>query len=158
MVYFLNNMPANHFIDKENKIIFTSWDGEPSDSDLIDALNIYLRDIKNNSELYDYNELVDFTGTQGIKLSINALIELGKIASKFDKPLDKSVKNKLAIVVTSSLAYGLARMYGIYREYNPQSNKKVLVFRSKEEAMAWLESSDAIENDKEPFFFKNKLK
>ena len=137
-------MPASHYIDKENKIIFTEWHGEPSDSDLIDALNIYLSDIKNRPELDDFNELVDFSDIRGLKLSIDALIELGRIASKFDRPGN----NKLAIVVTSTLAYGFARMYGIYRNYNPQSNKKVLAFRSKEDAMEWLEPSDVVENDK----------
>ncbi|MCK5467171.1 MAG: hypothetical protein KAI99_01635 [Cyclobacteriaceae bacterium] len=147
-------MPASHNIDKENKIIFTSWYGEPENNDLVDALNIYLRDIKSSSDLDGFNELLDFSEIKGVNLSINALIELGKIASKFDKPGN----NKLAIVVSSPLTYGLARMYGAYRNFNPQSNKKVLAFRSKEEAMVWLKSSDVIENDKESFFSKNKLK
>jgi hypothetical protein len=136
-------MPANHYIDEEEKIIFTDWQGEPNDSDLVDALNIYLRDIKSRPELDDFNELVDFSDTKGLKLSITVMIELGKISSKFDK----SGNNKLAIVTSSTFTYGLARMYGIFRKHNPQSNKKVLAFRSKEEAMDWLKSSDVVEND-----------
>ena len=134
-------MPVNHDIDEEKKIIFTEWQGEPDDSDLVEALNIYFRDIKSRPELDGFNELVDFSDTRGLKLSITILIELGKISSKFDKP----VNNKLAIVTSSSFTYGLARMYGIFRKHNPQSNKKVLAFRSKEEAMEWLESSDVVE-------------
>ncbi len=141
-------MPANHYIDEENKIIFTEWHGEPSDSDLVDALNIYLNEIKSKPELDSFNELVDFSGTRGLKLSIDVLIELGKMASKFDKP----GTNKLAIVVSSSVAYGFARMYGIYRSYNPQSSKEVRVFKIKEEALKWLEANEVIRNDKEPFF------
>ena len=141
-------MPASHYIDEENKIIFTDWHGEPNDSDLVDALNNYLRDIKSKPELDGFNELVDFSEAKGLKLSINALIVLGKIASKFDKP----IKNKLAIVVTSSLAYGLARMYGIYRNYNPQSNKEVHVFRSKTDAMAWIKSQEEPKDDLDDFF------
>ena len=147
-------MPATHNIDKEKKIIFTSWYGEPKNSDLSDALNIYIRDIKSSSELDGFNELVDFSEIKGLNISVNALIELGKVASKFDKPGNK----KLAIVVSSSLAYGLARMYGVYRNFNSQSNKKVLVFRSKEGAMEWLELSNESENDKEAFFSRNKPK
>ena len=143
-------MPATHHIDKENKIIFTGWHGEPSGSNLIDALNIYFRDIKSKPELKDYNELVDFSDTKGLKLSIDVLIELGKIASKFDK----SGNHKLAIVVNSSLAYGIARMYGVYRNYNPQSNKKVNVFRSKTEAMAWIESKVEPKSDSDDFFLQ----
>ncbi len=141
-------MPASHYIDEEKKIIFTDWHGEPSDSNLVDALNIYLSDIRSRPELDGFNELVDFSDTKGLKLSVNALIELGKTASKFDKP----DSNKLAIVVNSSLAYGLARMYGVYRNYNPQSTKQVLVFRSKVEAMAWLDSKEETKIDSDDFF------
>jgi hypothetical protein len=144
-------MPATHYLVEEKKIIFTDWHGEPSDNDLVDALNIYLRDIKSRPELDGYNELVDFSDTKGLKLSIDVLIELGKIASKYDKPGN----NKLAIVVNSSLAYGLARMYGVYRNYNPQSSKEVQVFRSKAEAMVWLESIEVTKNDKDHFSCKN---
>jgi hypothetical protein len=146
-------MPANHYIDEEEKIIFTEWCGEPSDSDLVEALNIYFRDIKNRPELDGFNELVNFSNTKGLKLSITALIELGKIASKFDKPTD----TKLAIVVNSSLAYGLARMYGIYRNHNPQSRKEAQVFRSKLEAMVWLESNEGPKTDSDDFSVQNNI-
>ena len=141
-------MPAVHFIDEENKVIFTTWNGEPSDSDLVEALNNYFSNIKNKPELSDFNELVDFSDTRGVKLSINTLIELGKVASRYDKPPQTADRGKLAIVVTSSLAYGLARMYGIYREYNPQSNKEVLVFRNRDEAVAWLKSENGTAPEK----------
>ena len=139
-------MPAKHYIDEENKTIFTEWYGEPSDSDLVDSLNIYLRNIKSKPELDDFNELVDFRDTRGLKLSIDALIELGKIASKFDKPGN----NKLAIVVSSSLVYGFARMYGIYRRNNPNSSKEVRVFKIMKEALEWLEVNEVVPNIKEP--------
>ena len=143
-------MPANHYIDNEEKIIFTDWQGEPSDGDLVDALNNYFRDIKSRAELDGFNELVDFSDIRGLKLSITVMIELGKISSKFD-----SSGNKLAIVTNSSFTYGLARMYGIFRKHNPQSNKEVLAFRSKEDAMEWLKSSDVVENDKAIFQKRN---
>ncbi|MFC1837390.1 STAS/SEC14 domain-containing protein [Thermodesulfobacteriota bacterium] len=144
-------MPVTNYIDKKNKIIITSWHGEPSDSDLIDALNIYLRDIKSKPELNDYNELVNFGDSQGFKLTANALIELGRIASKSDKPGN----NKLAIVVSSPLAYGLARMYEVHRNFNPQSTKKVLVFKSEIEAKTWLEPQEEPKTDSEDFFVQN---
>jgi hypothetical protein len=141
-------MPANHYIDEENKIIFTEWHGEPSDNDLVGALNIYLSDIKSKPELEGFNELVDFSNIRGLRLSIDVLIELGKIAAKFDKPGD----SKLAIVVSSTLVYGFARMYGIYRNSNPQSTKKVFVFRSKTDAMTWLISKEEPKKNLSDFF------
>ena len=128
-------MPAIHHIDNNNKLIITTWNGEPTASDLVDAFRNYQRDIKSKPEFIDYDEIVDFSGIEGFKLSADGLRMMGSIAANTDNPGKKS---KLAIVVKSTLAFGLARMYEIYRSFNPQSNKAIRVFKYKSEALAWI--------------------
>jgi hypothetical protein len=127
-------MPASHHIDNKNKLIITSWCSEPTESELADALHNYQREIKSKPEFIDYHELVDFREIQGIKLRADYLRRLGKISVRYDK---SDVNNKLAFVVSSTISYGIARMYAIYRGLYSES-KEVRVFKNKPEALAWL--------------------
>ena len=67
-------------------------------------------------------------------LKVNDLRRLGKIAAKYDK-LDTN--SKLAFVVSSTISYGIARMYSIYRGLYSES-KELRVFKNKPDALAWL--------------------
>ena len=128
-------MAATHHIDNKNKLIITSWNGEPSATEFIETLRKYQTEIKSNSEYIDYDELLDLGEIKGFKISSDNLRMLGNIAAFSDKP---GVHNKLAIVAESQLAYGLARMYEIYRSLNSNSNKTIRVFKDKPEAIAWV--------------------
>ena len=48
------------------------------------------------------------------------------------------IETKFAIVAPSSILYGLAREYQIYRELDPRSKKEVGVFRTLKEALSFL--------------------
>ncbi|MCK5194605.1 MAG: hypothetical protein KAQ71_12400, partial [Desulfobulbaceae bacterium] len=85
-------------------------------------------------EFIDYHELIDVSEVKGIKLKINDLRRLGKIAAEYDK---SDGNNKLGFVVSSTISYGIARMYSIYRGLYSQS-KEVRVFKKKPDALAWL--------------------
>ena len=127
-------MPASHHIDNKNKLIITSWHSEPTESELADTLHNYQREIKSKPEFLDYHELLDFREIKGIKLKINDLRKLGKIAAEYDKT---DVNSKLGFVVSSTISYGIARMYSIYRGLYSQS-KEVRVFKNKPDALVWL--------------------
>ena len=131
-------MPAVHFKDEEDRTIFTAWNGDSSDNDLFEARNNNFRNIKYSPELSDFSD------SRGVKLSINTLIELGKMASRHDKPPHTKDREKMAIVIGSSMTYGLTRIYGIYRGYNPQSSKEVQVCRNRDDAVAWLKAENGI--------------
>lgn len=136
-------MPANHTIDHELKLITTNWSGVAIDLELSDALARYQQEIKTQPGLCAYDEIVDFSQATGFKLTPEGIVELAGIAAKQDV---KGLKTKLAIIVRSPLAYGLGRMYEVYRGLVPNSLKEVGVFKNHQDAMAWINGGAARED------------
>jgi hypothetical protein len=130
-------MPALHKIDDDIRLITTIWCGEASDSELIDALLKYQRDIKGRFGYSSYNEIVDFSNASGFTLSTNGIRQLAQIAAKTDV---QGTKTKLAIITGSLMAFGLGRMYEAYRSLLPRVSKDVRVFKNHREALEWIES------------------
>ena len=130
-------MPAKHVIDTQEKLIVTTWSGVATDDDFIDGLKEYQKKILCDAEYYEFNELLDFRYITSIKLTPSGLRKIANIASLSD---NKEVKTKLAFLVTSSLAYGLVRMYEVYRSFETRSTKTVRVFKIESEAYEWLRS------------------
>ncbi len=130
-------MPAQHKIDHNARLITTIWFGEAVDNELIDALTKYQRDIKNQSNYFSYNEIVDFSQASSYSLSTQGIMKLARLATSTDR---QGVKTKLAIVVNSPLAFGLGRMYETYRSLVPSGLKEVSVFRSYRDALEWIEA------------------
>jgi len=128
-------MPAVHTIDHDQKVIITTWEGEPINQELSEAFKKYQSEIKEEPEYIQFNELVDFSGIRGIRLNSDGLRLLADIAAKSDTT---QVKTKLAIIVKPGLTFGLARMYEIYRNLNPKKSKEIKVFHDSSPALAWL--------------------
>jgi hypothetical protein len=128
-------MPATHEIDDHGKLITTSWYEAAVDSALIESLSKYQREIRSLPQYASYNEILDFTQATTFKLSTQGIRELVEIAVKGDAP---SVRTKLAIVVTSPVAFGLARMYQTYRSFAPNASKEVHIFKNLAEALEWI--------------------
>jgi hypothetical protein len=131
-------MPALHNIDTNGKLIHTSWYGIAVDSELIDALARYQKDIKSLPQYLYYDEILDFSNTSAFKLTAEGLRRLVEIAVKTDS---QRVKTRLAIIVTSTVAYGLARMYQTYRSLVPSASKEVRIFKNYGDALMWIENS-----------------
>jgi hypothetical protein len=84
-----------------------------------------------------YNELMDMSDVMQIALpSIERVRDLAKLSASMD--VDKS-GSKFAIVAPADLAFGLGRMYEMYRDLQSQSTKQVGVFRTLKEAWEFLE-------------------
>jgi len=128
-------MPARHSIDKELQLIITTWEGEARDIEFIEALKKYQEDIQNQPENMAYNEIVDLSNMTNIKLTTEGIISISQIAAKSDRG---DTIRKLALIVGSNLAYGLARMYETYRSLTNKSSKVVRVFKDKEAAYEWV--------------------
>ena len=128
-------MPALHKIDNDMKLITTIWSGEAVDSELVDALTKYQKDIKSQPEYCSYNEIVDFSQAVDFKLTSDGMRRLVQIAAHSDV---QGVKTKLAIIVSKPVAYGLARMYEAYRTLVPSVSKEVRVFRDYKNALGWI--------------------
>lgn len=129
-------MPVQHVIDDKKKLIITTWSGEAVESELMEALARYQKETKNFTNRHDYDELVDFSNTRSFKLSTVGLKNIAKMASATDA---KEGSTKLAIIVSVPLAFGLGRVYEIYRSLVTRNAKKVGVFDNHQEAREWLE-------------------
>ena len=128
-------MPAQHYIDNSMKLITTTWIGRATDSELIDALAKYQRDIRSRPEYYSYDEILDFSTASSLELSHEGIRTLAHMAVTTDV---QEVRTRLAIIVNSPLAFGLGRMYEAYRDLVPGGVKKVRVFRNNDDALQWI--------------------
>ena len=66
-------MPAKHEIDDSNKLIITRWAGILDDNDMIQVYLEYLKNIKTLPQFIPYNEIVDFSKTDEINLSVEGI-------------------------------------------------------------------------------------
>jgi hypothetical protein len=132
-------MPVLHKIDDEAKLITTIWSGDANDNELSDALADYQQNIKSLPLYASYNEILDFSGASNFSLSSEGIKKLAYMASMNDPP---GVKTKLAIVVNKPIAYGLARMYQIYRSLLPSGSKEVRVFKNYQDCLEWIGSKE----------------
>ena len=128
-------MPAQHHIDTAAKLISIIWEGEATDLEFANALHQYQDEIRGSSEFDDYHEILDFGGIRGIKLTSKGLSQIAHMAAKSDK---KNHRTKLAIVATSTVAFGFAKMYETYRRFTPRNRKTVRVFKNRNQALGWL--------------------
>ena len=129
-------MPANHHIDNKNKLIITTWEGEARDIEFIEAIKKYQNDIQNHPDYINYNEIVNLSKVTSFKLTTKGIKTIGEIASTTDK---KEINRKLALIVNSNLAFGLARMYEAYRSFSKSANKEIRVFKNEKNAFEWIE-------------------
>ena len=128
-------MPAKHNIDNSSQLLITTWEGEAVDIDFIEAIKKYQQDIQNNSDYHHFNEIVDLTNITGIKLTTNGIKHISSIASNTDI---NRVSTKLDLIVSSNLAFGLARMYEAYRSLSKDVNKEIRVFKNATDAFEWI--------------------
>ena len=131
-------MPATHRIDNESKVLITAWEGHAEDTELFEVVKKYQDDIQLSPEYIDYNEVADFRTVESIKVTPTGLKqvgEMGKIADKF-KP-----ESKLAIVVSSNIAFNIARMYASLRNAM-NNNKEIRIFKDFDAAFEWASLKD----------------
>ncbi len=132
-------MPANHHIDNKAQLIITTWEGEAHDAEFIEAIKKYQNNIQNHPDNINYNEVVDLSNVTGMKLTTEGIKNIGLIASTTDHI---EVNRKLAIIVNSNLAFGLARMYEVYRSFSKKSHKEICVFKTKKDAFEWIQKNN----------------
>jgi hypothetical protein len=127
-------MPIRYQIEHEHRLVRAVITGTLTREDTFS----YQREVWSRPDVRGYNQLVDASALDHVDIpfpSADAMRELAALAASMDDP---DVKSRFAIVATSAFAYGLARMYATYRALEPRSHKELAVFRSLEEAAAWL--------------------
>ena len=130
-------MPAKHYIDNEAKIIFTTWEGAATNAEFINALKKYQKDIQCNLAYIDYNEIFDFSNATLFEISINGMLDMGRIGAQTDHLF---TNKKLALVVGSYFAFGTAKLYETYRNLGIESSKEIRVFKDRNKAIIWAQT------------------
>ncbi len=134
-------MPIDYVIDSGRRLVLARGRGDLDEADLFG----YQREVWSRPELAGYNELMDMTGVAHIHLpSIDRILELSSVSAAMDLPEETS---RFAIVAPDDLAFGLGRMYQAYRGLDQRSTKRVGVFRTMVQALAFL----GLEEDSDPW-------
>jgi hypothetical protein len=132
-------MPIEYRVDHERQLVVARAVGVLTHEEMLD----YQRTVFSDARAAMYNELVDMTQVQHIDVkSSSGVKEVAMISAAMDVP---GAERRFAIVASDDLAFGLGRMYEAYREMQPQSRKRVGVFRTMREAMDFLEIKGAVE-------------
>ena len=122
---------ANFYeIDKERRLITSTASG------VITLPEIWAHQEKLDKDPdFDpsFAQLLDVTQVTKLKLSSE---DVRRVAESNTL----STNTRLAIVATSSLVYGMARMFQIFREM--KGEEKTRVFRDRAEALAWVLGKD----------------
>jgi hypothetical protein len=130
-------MPIEFTIDHARRLVTATGSGTLTGEDVFG----YQRDVWSRPDVQGYNELMDMREVELIDLrSIDNMRALAELSASMDAPAPSS---KFAIVATSDEAFGLGRMYETYRRLEGKSTKQVGVFRTLNEAYAFLEVATA---------------
>jgi hypothetical protein len=127
-------MPITYQIHHDRRLVHARITGTFTRDDAFG----YQREVWSNPAVHGYDQLVDASEMGHVEIpfpSADTMRELATLAASMDDP---AVKTRFAIVATTAFAYGLARMYATYRALDPRSSRTVGVFRTVDEAMAWL--------------------
>jgi hypothetical protein len=102
----------------------------------------YQRSAWSGPEVIGYNELVDMTHVSSVESPTGQRIkDLASFAAHMDLA---SAPSRFAIVAPGDLTYGLGRMFQAYREAEKRSSKEVGVFRTFQEAFAFLKLEEPV--------------
>ncbi|MCE9568257.1 MAG: hypothetical protein K8U57_40170 [Planctomycetes bacterium] len=122
-------MPADFFIETRLGVVFSKATGVYGKADVVDHMDR----LQSNPDFRpQFNQLADFRDVSIMTLSADDIRQLAK-RTIF------SVSSRRAFVVTGELEFGLARMFGTYRELAGESG--IVTFREMKDALAWLSLS-----------------
>jgi hypothetical protein len=125
-------MPIDHSIDHARRLVLAEGRGVLSDEEIF----AYQREVWSRADVAGYDELMDMTGVEQIPLpSTDQIMDLADLAAGMDT---LSSSSKFAIVAPQDLAFGLRCMFEAYRGADERSTKQVAVFRTRDEAFAFL--------------------
>lgn len=124
-------MPYSVSINRSRRFVWGTWCKTLTD----ELLSDYQQSVSGDPSVAGYNKLVDLRAVTACSVTPAGLRKLASISAGMDDP---NCPSKLAIVTSTAMAYGLARMYEAYRGLHPRSTKKVAVFGNIKSAIAWL--------------------
>jgi hypothetical protein len=133
-------MPIEYRIHTDLRRVIATVHGTLTDAEVF----AYQREVWSRAEVAGFDEIVDMTAVEHVDLPVPSGERLRTLAAT-SAEMDAAGSSRFAIVAPGDLAYGLGRMYGVYREIDQHSKKEVRVFRLLEEAIAWLDETRSAE-------------
>jgi hypothetical protein len=132
-------MPIRYRIDSERRLVVAAGFGEVHHEDVFG----YQQTVWARPDVKGFDELVDMTRVEHIVLpSTESIKRLAELSAGMDDPARPS---RFAVVAPAHLSFGLGRMFQMHRELDPRSTKKVGVFRTLDEALAYLGITQPVE-------------
>ena len=125
-------MPIEFHCDHGKRLVLAKAYGVLTEEEIFG----YQREVWSREEVVGYDEVIDMSEVEKIVAArSNRIKDLAALAASMDS---RSTRTKFAIVATNDYAFGLGRMYEAHRTMNDRSTKEVAVFRTTEEALAWI--------------------
>ncbi len=121
-------MAIEQRIDAQSGVIYRTLSGTTNTEELLDS---FTRILKNPAFHPKMKSLTDLTGIKHFAFSA----DVKRIAGFIKEHREEILGGKAAIVVSSPVIYGMARMLQILTE---DSGFDIAVFRDKDEACKWL--------------------
>ena len=125
-------MPIRYDIHHDRRLVHATLEGVVTDAEIFN----YQFAVWSQPEVEGYDELIDACEVlQFERTSATRVHHLAAASARMDAP---PYPSKLAIVAAGNAQYGMARMYQTYRELETKGTKLINVFRTMDEAVAWL--------------------
>lgn len=125
-------MPLAHRIDHPLRLVLAWASGTLTDEEVF----AYQNEVWSRPDVAGYDELVDMTAVEHVALpSIERVLDLAALSAGMDA---KGSRSRFAIVAPRDFEFALGRLYGTHRELDSRATKRVSVFHSRPEALAWL--------------------
>jgi hypothetical protein len=125
-------MPIEYTIDHECRLVRARALGTLTDADVFG----YQLAVWSRPDVAGYDELIDMSEVEHIAIpSAGKVQELAALSARLDRGASPT---RFAFVAPGDHAYGLGRMYQVYRGLEGQGKKEVRVFRTMAGALAFL--------------------
>jgi hypothetical protein len=125
-------MPCAYTIDLARSLVLSRGWGEVTDRELLAHVRALTADPRFARSFHQFIDLRDVTDVQITASTIREMVKLN--------PFGAGARR--AVVVTSDVVFGMARMYQILRDESPDEFE---IFRKLDDALRWLEIIDAKE-------------
>ena len=125
-------MPIEFHCDHGKRLVLAKAYGILTEEEIFG----YQREVWSREEIIGYDEVIDMSEVEKIvSPRSNRIRDLAALAASMDS---RSTRTKFAIVATDDYTFGLGRMYEAHRTLNDRSTREVAVFRTMEDALAWI--------------------
>lgn len=119
-------MPFFYKIDKPRRLVMSTAAGVLSKADVLGHQEQLLKDPDFEPSFSQLSDLTHVTGFDVTAADMRELTERTVFSSE----------SRRAVIVSTELAYGMSRMFGIFRE--SKGEKGIRVFRKLEDALDWI--------------------